>query len=206
MIEKIWEILTTLTEEAKNSALAKCKELGFDLNRGVVSLEESFINLDAARLILTEAIEKRNLIQLPITVQKTLLTQLEAIAKSLTGLIGGADEVVNLTDKIEQLNTAIWQYGLHNLSEEVLGYQTKLNQLKTQELEVGKLKENLERGVERKKELEQLMEEARKSCETLQSRLTSSDEQSKKITETLTHTTEMEQKTGALLASYRSAK
>src|SRR2546426_11086931 len=127
MIEKIWEILTTLTEEAKNSALAKCKELGFDLNRGVVSLEESFINLDAARLILMEAIEKRNLIQLPITVQKTLLTQLEAIAKSLTGLIGGADEVVNLTDKIEQLNTAIWQYGLHNLSEEVLGYQTKLN-------------------------------------------------------------------------------
>ena len=151
MIEQIWEILTTLTEEAKNSALAKCKELGFDPNRGVISLEESFINLNAARLILMDAIEKKKLIQLPITVQKTLLVQLEAIAKSLTGLIGGTDEIDNLADRIEQLNTAIWQYGLHNLSEEVLGYQTKLNQLKTQELQVGKLSEELERGVERRR-------------------------------------------------------
>jgi predicted nucleic acid-binding Zn-ribbon protein len=201
MIEKIWDILTTLTEQARSSALAKCNELGFDPNRGVVSLEESFINLDAVRSILMDAIEKRKLIQLPITVQKVLLAQLEAIAKSLTGLTGGADEVVNLVDRIEQLNTATWQYGLHNLSEEVLGYQTKINQLKSQELEAGKVKEELERALKRKKELEGFLEEAKKSVETLQSRVTTSDEQSKKITEGLTHTTEIEQKAGALLAT-----
>lgn len=29
MIEKIWEILTTLIEQAQNSAMSKCKERGF---------------------------------------------------------------------------------------------------------------------------------------------------------------------------------
>src|SRR5947209_7853114 len=103
MIEKIWEILTTLTEQAQASAMAKCKELGFDPNRGIVSLEESFINLNATRVILMDAIDQRKLIQLPITVQKTLLAQLEAISKSLTGLVAGTDEVENLVDRIEQL-------------------------------------------------------------------------------------------------------
>jgi len=45
-------------------------------------------------------------------------------------LIGGADEVANLANVIEQVNTAMWQYGMHNLSGEVLGYLTKMNQLK----------------------------------------------------------------------------
>ena len=103
MIEKIWEILTRLTDEAHIAAVSKCKELGFDPNRGLVSLEESFSNLNAARSILTDAIEKSKLIQLPITIQKVLLGQLETISTSLTALNSGTDEVVNLVDRIEQL-------------------------------------------------------------------------------------------------------
>ncbi len=140
---KIWEMLTRLTEEAQIAALSKCKEIGFDLNRGIVSLEESFINLSAARSILTDAIEKNKLTQLPITIQKTILGQLEAISNSLTALNNGTDEIVNLVDRIEQLNTSIWQYGLHNLSDQVLGYQNKLNQLKNQELQAGKIKRRI---------------------------------------------------------------
>ena len=70
MIDKIWEILTTFTEEAQNKAREKCKELGFDPNRGIISLDESFVNLNSAKLIIEDAIEKQKLIQLPITVQK----------------------------------------------------------------------------------------------------------------------------------------
>ena len=44
MIKKMWEILTTLTEETLDTALAQCDEKGFNKNRGVVSLDESFIN------------------------------------------------------------------------------------------------------------------------------------------------------------------
>ena len=138
-LSRIWAICTTLTEEAMAVASAKAKELGFDPNRGLVPLPESFINLSSARSIIEDAIEKQKLVQLPITVQKELLANLEAITKSLQGLASGVDEVVNLTTAIEALNTAIWKYGLHNLSDQVLGYQKKLNQLKNQELQISKV-------------------------------------------------------------------
>ncbi len=135
-LREIWRISTTLTEEAMAAAAAKGKEMGFDPNRGMVSLPESFINLSSARAVLEDAIDKQKLIQLPITVQKELLATLETISKSLQGLTSGVDEVVNLTTAIEALNAAIWKYGLHNLSDQVLGYQKKLNQLKNQELQL----------------------------------------------------------------------
>jgi len=80
----MWEILTTLTDEAERAAVAKCTELGFDPNRGVVSLEESFANLNAARNILMDAIEKQKLVQLPITVQSVLLGHLAIDAARFT--------------------------------------------------------------------------------------------------------------------------
>jgi hypothetical protein len=45
---------------------------------------------------------------------------------------------------IEVLNNSIWKYGLHNLSDQVLGYQKKLNQLKNQELQISKVITQLE--------------------------------------------------------------
>lgn len=38
MIEQMWQVLTTLSEEAQKAALTRCAELGFDVNRGPVSL------------------------------------------------------------------------------------------------------------------------------------------------------------------------
>src|SRR5579862_85810 len=143
-LSRIWSISTTLTEEAMVLASAKAKELGFDLNRGLVPLPESFINLSSARVIIEDAIDKQELVQLPLTVQKELLANLETISKSLQGLIGGVDEVVNLSTSIEVLNTSIWKYGLHNLSDQVLGYQKKLNQIKNQELRISTIIAQLE--------------------------------------------------------------
>ena len=143
LLGQIFSICTTLTDEAMDAAAKKAKEVGFDPNRGLVPLAESFINLSAARAILEDAIEKQKLVQLPITVQKELLANIETVSKSLQGLMGGVDEVVNLSTAIEVLNTSIWKYGLHNLSDEVLGYQRKLNQIKNQELQISKLKEEL---------------------------------------------------------------
>jgi len=119
-------------------ASTKANEAGFDVNRGFVPLPESFINLSSARSILEDAIEKQKLVQLPITVQREVLANLQSISKSLLALAGGTDEIVNLTNAIEALNTSIWKYGLHNLSDQVLGYQKKLNQIKNQELQIAK--------------------------------------------------------------------
>lgn len=201
MIDKILELLSTFTEEAQNAARKKCKELSFDPNRGIISLEESFINLNDARTILVDSIEQSKLIQLPITVQTTILNNIELISKSLTGLIGGADEVVNLVNGIEKLNTAIWQFGFHNLSDEVLGYQTKLNQLKIQDVEIKRIKNELEVGIDLKNKLETLIGEAEKTTEKLQTITVTSDENAKKIAENLSRTTESEQKAAAILAT-----
>jgi hypothetical protein len=145
-LSQIYSICTTLTEEAMAAATSKARELGFDLNRGLVSLPESFINLASARATLEDAIEKRKLIQLPITVQREILGNLETIRKSLQGLTDGTDEIVNLATAIEVLNTSIWKFGLHNLSDQVLGYQAKLNQLKDQERKISQILGELERA------------------------------------------------------------
>lgn len=197
----MWELLTTFTEESQKAALDKCEELGLDIKRGIVPLDESFINLNAARHILTDAIEKRKLIQLPITVQKVLLSHLEAISRSMTSLLAGTDEVENLTNYVEQLNTAIWQYGLHNLSEEVLGFLTKMNQLKSQEIEIDRLRKELESAVSQKQVLEALLNDANESVKNLKSMVAVSDESTQQTESNLDSATKASQSAAALLAN-----
>lgn len=201
MIEKIWEILTTFTEESQKAALDKCTEKGFDIKRGVVSLDESFINLFSIKNILSDAIQKKKLIQLPISVQTVLLTNLESISRSLTNLTAGTDEVENLSKFIEQLNVAIWQYGLHNLSDKVLGFLEKMNQLKQQEVEIANIKRELNTALRQKKALENLLEHANGSIKTLEGFITQSEENSKKAKESLLSTTQASEKASALLTA-----
>jgi len=160
MVEKIWNLLTTFTQEAQQAAVSKCAELGYDQNRGRVTLAESYINLQAGCDILRDAIEKQKLIQLPITVQDLLAGLLESISKAQTNLTAGTDEVVVLVGEIEKLNAAIWQYGLHNLSEEVLGYQTKLNALKSLELTANQMMATVKEGVQLKGQMDTVLNEA----------------------------------------------
>ena len=120
-------IATTLTDDAQNAALRKCKELNFDTNKGMISLEETLINLSETRHILVDAVEKGKLVQLPLKLQNSLYDQLQRIAQQLASLVNGTDEVVNLVNSVEDITAAIWQYSLRNLSGEVLGLHNKMN-------------------------------------------------------------------------------
>lgn len=201
MIEKIWELLTTFTEESKSAALDKCTENGFDVNRGAVSLDESFINLNSAKVILMDSIEKRKLIQLPISIQKTILSNLEAISRSLTNLINGTDEIENLSNYIEQLNVSIWQYGLHNLSNELLGFLNKMNQLKNQEIEITNLKRELDAAMRQKSDLENLVASANDAVEKLNKIVSQSETNRVKTEENVSNTTQANQNAATLLSS-----
>lgn len=201
MIEKMWDILTTFTEASQKAALEKCTELGFDTNRGIVSLDESFINLNSTRQILVDAIERKKLIQLPITVQNVLFTHLEAISRSITNLLNGADEIVNLTNYIEQLNSAIWQYGLHNLSDQVLGYLEKMNQLKNQEIEIARLTRDLESTLAQKQTLENLLNNAKQSLENINGITTQAEELAKKAADNLEATNQASQNAAVFLTN-----
>jgi len=159
MIERLWELLTTITPESQNNVIQKCTEYGFNVNRSEVSLDESFINLNASALLLRDLIEKQKLIQLPITIQKNLITAFQNIISAQNSIVAGSDAIENLSNHIESLNTQIWQYGLHNLSDEVLGYQTKLNQIKQLEVEIAQLRKELQSGLKSKEKLDKIIEE-----------------------------------------------
>lgn len=201
MIKKLWELLTTFTEESQQAALAKCVELGFDTKRGDVSLDESYINLSLACNILRDAIEQRKLIQLPISIQKIFVATLESIVRAQTGLMAGTDEIVNLSVAIEKLNADIWQYGLHNLSDEVLGYQTKLNQLKSMELAAVETQKKLQEGILVKENLERLLGEAEAQSETLKALMTGANTSAVATNEALAQATDSSQKAAASLVT-----
>jgi len=201
MIEKMYEILTSLSEEAQLVAVKKCEEFQLDMDRGITPLDESFINLNSSRTTLIDAIEKNKLIQLPITIQKDLLSNLEAVSASFEELKNGTDTLINLTDKIEELHVAIWKYDLNNLSDEVLGFEKKMNQLKQLELKSQELKKTLEEGLSVKDQLSQLTNEAQDNNENIQKLLDSSNENIESIAEYLTQATQTDQQIAAKLVT-----
>lgn len=134
--QELRRIVTTLSDDAQNAALMKCKELGFDTNRGKIALEETLINLSQAREILLDAVDKGKLAQLPLKLQYSLYALAEKAAQDLTALVNGTDAVLNLESDVEDLTASIWQFNLHNLSDQVLGFHSKMNQLKNQETRI----------------------------------------------------------------------
>ncbi|SLM48086.1 conserved protein of unknown function [Nitrospira japonica] len=205
MIERILELLNSLSEDAQNAIIKKCKELGFDPNKGDISLEESFINLNSARAILKESIAQSKLIQLPLSVQKNLLPLLENIQRLQAEIINGTDQVVNLVNVIEALHFAVWTFGLHKLSGEVLGLETKMNQLKQLELDATKLKAELQDGLRVKESLDKIQTQASDQAASLHRLLGESHETLRKINDNLSTSSEANQKVGALLQTIQQS-
>ncbi len=131
--QQIWDAITTLTPEAQDAGLKKAEELGYNLNQGRIPLAETLINLNHARDVLLEIIEKKKLGQLPLKIQYSLVVQAQRVSQVLLSLINGADAVQALEDSVDDLTSSIWQYNLQNLSGQLLGFTEKMNQLKRQE-------------------------------------------------------------------------
>ena len=121
-------------------------------------------------------------------------------------MIGGSDEVANLASSIERLNTSMWQYGLHNLSEQVLGYQTKLNQLKNQEVQIQKLRGELESGLSVKPALEGIVAESNESLTKVATHAETVLKETDEISQHLQATIQNDQKASAALASIQQSE
>lgn len=135
----VWEATTKLSEDAIEAARVKALSLSFDIDKGPVGFAETRINLIHSRDVISDAIEHEKLVQLPLSLQTDLLKLLNDLVEHLAALAGGKDETLLFAGKVEQLSVFLWQYGFYNLSNEVLGYQRKLNQLKSLEVESDKL-------------------------------------------------------------------
>ena len=186
MIEEIWELLSKLTNEAHQTALAKCIEYSIDPNSGIISLDESYINLNWSCNTLKDAIEKNKLNQLPLTIQSEVHETLKTIVANHEALIAGTNVVDALTKAIEKLFTDVWRYGLNNLSDEQLGYLLKLNQLKEIESSIIVTKETLEEGIALKDSLDVLFADSKQKNGELQAYLTTADAAVIKVNDNLT--------------------
>jgi hypothetical protein len=175
MMKELWDVLGRFTPDAQEKAIEKFAELEIEQAEGEVTLNESYNNLLWCCNTLRDAIEKQKLIQLPITIQREILEISKGISANHDALIEGEDVVAELSASIEELFTAVWRYGLNHLSDEVLGYQTKLNQLKDIERSVIQTKLALEDGIRTRSELEKLLAEVKGHSEEIESKLSTAE-------------------------------
>jgi methyl-accepting chemotaxis protein len=181
LAKEIWRIATSLSDEMQNAAIRKARELGFALTKGRIPLDETLINLTQIRDLLIDAVQTNKLVQLPIKVQIALLSHTQRVADSLTALVNGTDAIAALDDSVEDLMEAVWHYNLHNLSEQVLGYHTKMNQLKVQDVLIAKAyrqAQDFQSSSERAAELLRQTEEFRRGAEEQVKTIQSTAEQS----------------------------
>lgn len=170
---QIQEELNKLTEEFLNASVKKAEEIGFDQNRGEISLSETYFNLIEIKNSLNESINKNRLTQLPISIQKNFLTWLIAITEKIGRLINGTDEIVNIVDAVESLYVHYYYSRLETFTDEHLGYTTRLNQLKHLITEASKLRNEINNGLEMKVRLESLLLESHSNSSEMKAQLES---------------------------------
>ena len=202
VLNKLKEVLSTITEELETAVIKKSEELGFDINRGEIPLTEAFYNLNQIRDILEDAIEKGKLNQIPLSIQKFFLKNLQDTSSFFSNLLsGGTDEIVNIVNSIEQLYVALWQYNIHNISDEHLGYLKKMNQMKYQITKARELEKQLDEGIKLKGKLLRIVEEFEAKNNEIQTILTSSAASGTTIEEELGKNTDLNQKMSAIAIS-----
>jgi hypothetical protein len=136
---KLWDIVTTLSESTQQAAVRKAQDLGFDLDAGQIPFQETLINLSHDRDVLREAVEKGRIVQIPLKLQYRLLAEATKVKAQLEQLVSGSDVVLPLENAVDDLSATIWQLNLQNLSPEVLSFESKMNDLKTQEIQIKKV-------------------------------------------------------------------
>src|SRR5579859_898396 len=138
------DIVQTFSYEAQIAARRKADELGYSLSRGAIPFEETLVNLSRNRDILLASINTGALPQLPLKIQKTLISDATNVATNLTAMVNGADSLVPLETAVDDLTATVWTSNLQNMSGEVLGLQEKLNQLKNLEVALRELAKRAE--------------------------------------------------------------
>lgn len=153
------EILNNITEESQIASIKRAETDGLDLNRGLIPLSESYYNLNEIKDQLSDAIEKKKLNQIPLSIQQKFHKDLNAVAKRILDLTNGSDEIVNIANDIESIYVDLYHSRLSTISDEHLGYDKKMNQLKYLITEAKNLQKELKAGLEQKIKVEELATE-----------------------------------------------
>jgi len=156
--KELWELASSLSDQAISAATSRAESLSFlDTASLQIPLEETIINLGHCRDVLLDLVSRERLIQLPLKIQARLLQETNKVAQTLMGITNGGDLLHILEASVEDLNATIWQFGLQNQSESVLGFERKMNELKAQSVEVNRSVKRARSLNKRIDEIEQLM-------------------------------------------------
>jgi hypothetical protein len=136
---KLADVVATYTENGQQAAQRKAQDSGFDLDSGEIPFEETLINLSHIREVLSDAIKRGRISQIPLKLQYRLFAEATKVKSQLETLVGGVDAVVPFVNAVEDLNATVWQLNLQNLSEQILGFDTKMNELKNQEVQIKRI-------------------------------------------------------------------
>ncbi len=204
--KSLWEVASTLTKEAQDAALRKCRDLGFDTNRGRISLEETLINLSEARDVVLDAVEKKKITELPLNLQYSLLEQVRRVGEQLVALTNGTDAISALENATEELTASIWMFQLRNLSGQVLGLQTKMNQLKGLEIVLREASREANKFAESREFAAVLLDQIKVTAEAAAGARISVEQSVAKTNDILQLCAEAQQKIAALAAQVQQSE
>jgi len=191
MTEQIVEKLRLITADSIRKMEEASKAFGPEGAPTLIPFERSLKDLEWARAQLDDAIRSGKLDMLPNARQQGFSDFIDSINSDLALGAEGNDRRQSLAEAIEKLNGAVWDSGIHNLSNELFGYQSKMNSLKEIEVELG----------EKRSHIDQILvaaENSRKLLDQLTDKLTELEALGKTATAAVKETEEHRAKSEAL--------
>jgi predicted nucleic acid-binding Zn-ribbon protein len=155
--EMVRKHLTQISPEAIEAAKKKVEENGYKKDKGVIGLDEGFLNLAHIKDVLQTAIDQGHFQKMPITKQGEIEEKLPEVINGLNQLTVGGDFVVNIVASIEELFVLVWESRVEFISEEVVNYQNKMDALKVQEVSIIRNADLIKEGLLKKDELEKIV-------------------------------------------------
>jgi hypothetical protein len=155
---QLWDVIQTFSNEAQNAAKRKASEQGYSFERAEIPFEETLINLSHCRDVLVQAIESTAIIQVPLKIQRQMLSDVTKVSTQLQALVNGIDAVVPFTSAVDDLVSTVWYSRIEDIHGEVLGLQIKLNQLKVLERSLRELDAHAQRLQNTEKAAEEVIE------------------------------------------------
>jgi len=204
---RLWEVITTLTDNMQQAATRKAQESGFDLEVGEIPFQETLINLSHDRDVLRDAIDKGRIVQIPLKLQIRLLAEATKVKTHLDAIAAGTDAVEALEQAVEDLHATIWQFNLQNLSPEILSFESKMNDLKAQETKIKQLLSESRKLADAIDRLNELREKGQGSLNELVQNLEDSQKLLNEITSLRESVEEAERKTlssASIIAEHQS--
>ena len=130
--------LGLLSDEAQHAAGRRFIESGLDPQGSGVSLDGALVTLSHVRDMLSDALETGKFVQSPLAVQYDVYGQVQALAVALAN-IAEQNTLPDLQAGAEKLNAEVWPFRLLDTSAGgVLSFHSRMNQLRSQEVLIGK--------------------------------------------------------------------